>query len=119
MKNEDLEEIRQAIKAARSRSPGRFGHELRQQIIEHVARKRVEGETVRHALAPFSLSTSVYFGWLQNKAKSPPVSARFLPVRVAAERSERKAACVYGPSGMRIEGLSVDEMAELIKRLDA
>ena len=119
MRNEQFENLRQAIEEARSGGQRRFGPELREQIIRYVAHSRAQGVTIKQALMPLALSTSVYFGWLQQSGSKAAARPRFLPVRVAAEKVERKGVSVHGPMGVRIEGLAVDEIAELIKRLHA
>ncbi len=124
MKNADLEELQREILAARNRTAAGRGHvppAVRDRAIKHVAERRAAGETLEALAQSLGLNLQTLKGWLQRQRESIVAShaASLRAVRVVAETTAPGArrVTVWGPRGLRIDDLSLDDVAELVRRL--
>jgi hypothetical protein len=109
--------VRAQVRALGTRGRGqRYPIALRRQILAYVAARRAQGATLRAASREVDMSWRTVEHWLHDgkdeKAVLRPVT---LTPSVAPERVA--SVVVHGPRGLRIEGLDVRQLAELLARL--
>jgi hypothetical protein len=89
--------------------------ELKREALEYVAARREQGATEETAAAEINLSALTISRWRRERASSSP---RFLPVVIEQPSAEAvRQLVVHGPCGLRVEGLDIDGLAALVRRL--
>lgn len=120
----DFRQEAEAIRLARVRlgrvSRGNpYPAALRARIVAYVDARRATGAArTRAACAELGIPEISYSRW--RRSSSTPtlsVAGGFVPVTVSAPRREEAGFVVHGPSGVRVEGMSIAQLAELIRRL--
>ena len=117
MKNEErAERLRGALATAERAGAGRpYPKELRAAAVEHRREREREGAALGEVAAELGVSAITLERWSR---KSPERSASFRAIELVGEPVRRASAVVvHGPRGLRIEGLTVSEIAELVERL--
>ena len=107
--------IRKRVAALGERTRGqRIPRELREEIASYARGRRAEGERVREIASEVGVSPESIRRW----TASPPEEhgRAVLPVRVQEEIAH-DGIVVVTPSGVRVEGLDVEQAAELVHRL--
>ena len=115
--NDRAAEYRAKLDEMRRRGGGRFRTPagLRDEVAVWATKLRSEGHGVGQIAAAIGMSETTLGKWL-----SPKVSAGELRrVRVAtdAASSGRPGLVVVTPEGYRLEGLSIDEAVDVLRRL--
>lgn len=105
----ELEVVRERLNKERSPS-GRITEALRREVIAVVAQARKTGLGYREIAESIGVSFHTMMGWRQRDKRQ-----RLKPVRMSTP--PRPSPTVHGPRGMRVEGLTVAEVAELWLRL--
>jgi transposase len=105
-----LEAIRQAVSGLGRRGRGNaYPKGLRSEIVDYARARRSAGIPIETIGAELGMPWRTIRRWL------PAVRGkRFRPIEIIATRRE---VVVHGPYGLRIEGLDVDGVAELVRRL--
>jgi AcrR family transcriptional regulator len=117
MKSEQrARQLREALERAERSGAGRpYPEALRRAAIEYQRERGHEGASLRQVAAELGVSDASLVRWSRGKQES---AAMFRAIEVVAEPVERKSAIVvHGPRGLRIEGLTVAELAGLLERL--
>ena|SRR6478609_516331 len=114
MRDQEREALRTAIVVSRRTRRGPFSRELRERLIAHIDQARARGdsvETISHALG---LCSKTVYGWL-SKAKP----SRLRQIQVVSERPAQAhgTLSMRGPAGTSVEGLSVDDVVVIWRRL--
>jgi transposase len=106
--------FRAAVRQAGRRGAGRrYPAVVRRQGAAYLAARRAAGATVSTVTRELAIRRDTLLGWARPAgAQSKP---RFMPVAVVEERASR--IVVHGPHGVRVEGLDVAGVAELLRRL--
>ncbi|MDC3958906.1 hypothetical protein [Polyangium jinanense] len=92
---------------------------MRRQAIEYFWPRRDEGATIAEIGPEIGLHWRTLYGWAKGGVSPQLPMAGFSPVEII----EALAAEVRGPivvqhrSGLRVEGLDLDALAELLRRL--
>lgn len=88
---------------------------LRDEIAVWARKRRAEGEVVASIAAAIGLSETTLSKWLA----ADGVPGELRPVRVAAAVAgpRRSGLVVVTPDGYRLEGLSVDDAVDVLRRL--
>lgn len=104
--------LRQALaRAAEGRGRPRYPEALRQRVVTHVRDRRARGASLRQLADELGLAVPTLVRW-----GGPPPA--FRPVLVEpAPRAAPGHLVVHGPGGLRVEGLTLDEAVELVRRL--
>lgn len=117
MKNEErVERLRGALATAERTGAGRpYPEALRAAAVDYRRERERQGAAVREVAAELGVSAISLERWSRRR-REHETSFRAIelvgdPVRRASE------AVVHGPRGLRIEGLTVSQIAELIERL--
>ena len=117
MKRDEEASLRAAIKAVRQgRERPRFPRNLKDRIFEFVRRHHAEDESIRSIAERLGMRRQTLWNW--KKHWDQPV-AMLRTVEVVSEMPapvERRVT-VVGPGGSRVEDLSLDEVAELWRKL--
>ena len=110
---DELSEIRQAIEALGKRGPRpRYPKELRERIVSYAQAELQRGHNVEEIAAELGMKWRTLQRW-----RSEHKQGQFRRVQVVPNAPASKTLTLYGPLGVRLEGLALDEVAELIRRL--
>jgi len=114
MRDQEREALRTAIVVSRRTRRGPFSRELRERLIAHVHQARARGDSVETISLALGLCSKTVYGWL-SKAKP----SRLRQIQVVSERptQPRGALLMRGPAGTCVEGLSVDDIAAIWRKL--
>jgi len=108
-------EFRLATRRLRSRGPGRrYPASMRQKAEEYLRTRRQAGVPVGLIARELGLGSGTLARWAAKHRGSTSVA--FVPVKVAAA-PVGAGVVVHAPGGLRIEGLEVAALADLVRRL--
>jgi hypothetical protein len=108
--------VGRAVRAGRTESAGgrvRFTASARRAALDHIERRRGEGVSLAAAARETGVPYLTLRRWRAG-ARSRPA---FRQVAVVAPERVGRGLVVVLPSGLRVEGLDVDGVAELARRL--
>jgi len=95
-----------------SRGPGeRYPSALKARAIELAHKLRSSGATWSEIASALSLHMETVRCWCNEKSQ-----ARLRPVEIVPDEADKKV-CVVAPSGVRIEGITLEEALTLLERL--
>ena len=140
---DDLNKVRESVREALATrvSGARYPESIQRQGALYAAQRKLEGIGVGRAAVELGVSYWVLRAWIRSargprgdaksiatkraretrKATAPRKSReRFVPVAIAKEKhstAEESRWMVHGPCGIRVEGLSLDALATLIRKL--
>jgi len=104
---------------ARAENRGRSGRALRyseglhKEAVRYARRRQSQGESVASSARALGVSVENLHRWMKESGESG-----FRTVTVAPESRESRGSVVLTtPQGFRVEGLSVEELAALIRAL--
>lgn len=104
--------FREAVRRAGRRGAGkRYPAEVRGQGAAYLAARRAAGVPMSAVLRELGLRRDTLARWVE---QAPAARPRFVPVSVVEEAA---GIVVHGPRGVRVEGLDVAGVAELLRRL--
>jgi hypothetical protein len=95
---------------AEQRAQGGVTEVLRSEVAAAIEQAHAAGESYEQLAKAVGVTTQTLSNWRALRKQG-----RFEQVRVAAPPTP--TVVVHGPSGLRIEGLSLDELAALWRRL--
>lgn len=115
-----LESIRRSISEMGKRGRGHaYPEPLRTEIIEYAAARRAAGVKIDTIGEELGIPWRTLVRWMPRVRKG-----RFRPVEIADKVEALKVSpsvtpgpVVHGPRGLRIEGLDLEGLAELVRRL--
>ena len=111
----DLKRLSERVRATRDRR-GRVPNELRREVVQLVEEERATGRTYTELARELGMSFPTLMGWRQRLKEK-----RVMPVHIRAREVlatvQEQTHAVHGPGGMRIDGMSIADIAELWKRL--
>lgn len=135
-----LELLRERIADAPTNRRGyrRYARELRRDIENHTASRVAEGASYQAIAAELGLAAATLLNWCKDSSSKPPPVGRpmgFRPVEVRAATNRNSVSSsskmskdgefqavsrpvVVLPSGVRIEGLTLSEVPDFLKRLE-
>lgn len=113
----DVGGLRRRVHALGSRHRGaRVPAALRAAIAAYARDERATGASCRAIAERLGVSAESIRRWARAEPARDDDMAALVPVHVVAE-AVGKTLTIWSPTGYRIEGLSVDETAELLRRL--
>src|SRR5690606_1669475 len=114
MRDEKLEALKTTIVAERSSKRGPFSPELCQRLIEHVAGARARGQSVETISRELGLCSKTMYGWLSRAKLS-----QLRRVQVVGEEPTQPCGSLSmrGPAGTCVEGLSLDDVVAIWRKL--
>lgn len=97
----------------------RYSEEARTAALEVLTRRRREGRSYARVAAEVGIHVATLRAW--QRAETAMVAAKspttFCPVEVISTAVPGRGHVVHGPRGIRVLDLTLDEVAELIRRL--
>ena len=110
------EQLRARVRAMETRGRGRrYPEDLVNAAVAYVTARRAKGITLRAAAREIELSWRTVEHWLHHRR--PAREATLRRVTIAPPLRAAPAVTVVTPQGVRVEGLDVEQAAELLKRL--
>jgi hypothetical protein len=108
--------FREAMRRAGHRGPGRrYPAELRQRGAEYLRARKTAGAPLSAIVRELGVRRETLAGWVAPAKAEAETRPRFVPVSVLEAPTGR--IVVHGPGGVRIEGLDVAGVADLLRRL--
>jgi len=89
----------------------RYPEALKREAVEYLAERRSVGRDINTAAAELDVPSNTLRVWA---ATPRSVGAGFVPVTIVGEESR---IVLHGPGGIRVEGLDVATLADLLRRL--
>jgi transposase len=113
-----VEEIRAALVRGKDAVGRPYSEEARRAVLALVERRRREGTGLTRIAEEIGVSAGTLRKWTQQRpARTGGAVAEFCEVEIVAARTEVPALVIHGPSGLRIEGATIAQCAELFRRL--
>lgn len=109
-------EFRAAVRRAGPRGTGRrYPPALRRMAAEYFRRRRASGASVEAISRELGVKRHTLVEW----AAAPQIATmpQFVPVNVVADAPAMSRLVVYGPGGVRVVGLDLAGVADLLRRL--
>lgn len=98
-----------------ARRNGRVPAQLQAAAVQYAAQRQSAGASLKEVGAELAMSVHTLSYWRARHAHAPSTS--LARVRIVDPDAARDTVVVHGPGGLRIEGLSLDHVVELIARL--
>jgi transposase len=117
---EQLKQLRREIeKLGRPGRGKRYPAELRNTVTEYIVARREDGSSWYRIAADLGLSSTAVKRWhdMAREAEDAAGAPAFKPVRVTGVEHIERGVVVVCPGGYRVEGLSVDSAAALLRAL--
>lgn len=110
-------EFKAEVRRAGPRGAGRrYPPAARRLAVEYFRRQRAAGTSVEAISRGLGVKRHTLVGW--TVAPEPSAGGpTFVPVSVVADAATSSRIVVHGPGGVRIEGLDLAGVAELLRRL--
>ena len=106
-------ELRRAVERVQSGGRGkRFPKPLRSKLIAYIRVRRQAGATLKTIASEIGIGFKTISRWLLEEHKGPA----FRRVQVVEQQPKRRLT-VHGPCGLRVEGMALEQLAELLRRL--
>ncbi len=109
----DFTTLKMKLTAARQAGRFRYTEEMKRQILACVAEEVERGTSKTRAIKTLGVGWDSYHRW----AEALGASSAFASVRVQAavvERAERREIVLVSPTGWRVEGLRMEDVARLL-----
>jgi hypothetical protein len=108
----EANELKKQLAAARAARRGSYPSALREKVVAYAAKRRAQRVSRDRVATELGMSAATLSYWCAPARRSPSLA----PVTVIAEAAPRQEVLVEcGP--LRIRGLDVNGVAELLKRL--
>lgn len=104
--------LRQALaRAAEGRGRPRYPEALRQRVVAHVRDRRARGASLRQLADELGVAAPTLVRWAEPRPAFRPVLVEPTPQAAPGH------LVMHGPGGLRVEGLTLEQAAELLRRL--
>jgi transposase len=110
-----IDDIRTALVRSNEGVGRPYPARLRTQVLAHVEQRRRAGIALQAVAAELGLSATTLRKWKRHAAGT--AHSVFCEVEVVGSTAPPSAIVVHGPAGLRIEGATVADIAELVRRL--
>ncbi len=113
--DEQREELKVALSKLGEMGRGkRYPRVLLEKLLSYTVARRRQGATLLAVGGELGMNWKTLARWVGERKSAP----RFERVQVAAAPAATQTLIVHGPRGLRIEGIDVGGVAELLRRLD-
>jgi transposase-like protein len=110
-----IDEIRTALVRSDEGVGRPYPAHLRAAVLAHAEQRRRAGVSLEAFAAEIGLATTTLRKWMRNAlAAAHPA---FCEVEIVPAPAPPSALVVHGPAGLRIEGATIADVAELVRRL--
>jgi hypothetical protein len=110
-----IDDIRTALVRSNEGVGRPYPAQLRSQVLAHVERRRHAGIALEAVAAELGLAATTLRKWKHDAAGT--ARPAFVEVEIVSPSAPPSALVVHGPAGLRIEGATLAEIAELVRRL--
>ena len=113
-------EVRTALAALGKRGrTTRIPDDVRAMVVRYARQQRRRGVSWRTISTELGLSATAMQRWAKRRerSRSRRAAAMVLPVQVREERLDERSLAVVTPSGMRVEGLSLEGAVRVLQQL--
>jgi hypothetical protein len=114
MSDSGKDELKALVVRARQEKQGPFPETLRQRVLRYALERWRAGVPVKTVAEEIGVSGATLSYWRSQVTAGRHEKLR--PVKVV-ERAPHRAYTVRGPCGTHVDGLSLDEIAELFRKL--
>jgi transposase-like protein len=111
-----IEQAVQDVEAADVRPGQRYPKELRERVTELGRRLRQQGRSWSCLADTFGVTQATLKRWIGDTSKVSLLRPVVVADEVTSRAADRPEYTLVGPSGWRVEGLSLGDLAELIHR---
>lgn len=112
----DIKALREKLEEDRGRG-GRTPAALQAMVVKVSEDRHRAGASIKAISTELGISVHTLSYWRSAHRKQSTAALAKVKVVRTAERPDRPEITVHGPRGLRIEGLSLPQLAELIARL--
>jgi transposase len=112
----DIKALREKLEEDRGRG-GRTPRALQAVVVKFSEDRHKAGASIKAISNEIGISVHTLSYWRSVHRRLPGATLAKVKVVRATERPDRPEITVHGPRGLRIEGLSLPQLAELIARL--
>jgi transposase-like protein len=113
-----VDEIRAALVRSNEGIGRPYPTHVRRAVLAHVARQRRAGVSLETCAAEIGMSATTLRKWKREGAGLAAEHApAFCEVEIVEPRAPASALVVHGPAGLRIEGATMADIADLFRRL--
>lgn len=110
-------ELRAEAKQTEGRGPrARFSGAFKARVVEYFRERAGQGASQAAVAAELGLSDRTMGRWCRKAGRTAKTSA-FRAVTLEAQPARAGGLLVHGPGGLRVEGLDVAGLAELLRAL--
>lgn len=118
MSKKEIEELRSLVLSERSGERGPFSSGLRARLQTFLKAKLREGESLKRVGEELGLSKATVHYWRSRWSEENKDTAKLRRVKVVSEKAvSGRTVTLHGPAGTRIEGLGLDDVAALWRKL--
>jgi|SRR6185437_3507647 len=110
-----IDEIRTALVRSNEGVGRPYPAHLRAAVLAHAERRRRAGMGLEAFAAELGLSATTLRKWKREAATV--VQPAFCAVEIVTPSAPASALVVHGPAGLRIDGATIADIAELVRRL--
>ena len=111
------EELQQALSTLEQRGRGKpYPKGLLEKLLSYTVARRRQGATLMTIGTELGMSWRTLARWLSGRAKSQRFE-RVEVIRPTIAPVAARALVVHGPRGLRIEGLDIDGIAKLVRKV--
>lgn len=113
------EELKALLSRSRSGGQTFFPRTVRDRVVRYVERQRQHGASVKATARELGLSHHTLAYW-RSEVKKPKSEGKIRRVRVVRDRNKRaepRTLVIRGAAGTTVEGLTVDDVVEILRRL--
>jgi transposase len=113
-----IEEVRTALVRCKEGVGRPYPEHVRSTVLVLAERQRRAGVGLASFAAEVGMSATTLRKWKRAaEVGAGAVPAAFCEVEIVAPRPPTSTLVVHGPSGLRIEGATITDIAELVRRL--
>jgi len=120
MSDQEVEEMKALILSDRKARRGPFSREVRERVQGYLKEKWRSGRSLKVLGTELGLSDHTVQYWRARWGEREEAQPKLRRVKVVKEKRQawtKSRVTMHGPCGTRIEGLHLDEVAALLRRL--
>ncbi len=119
MSEDEAKALRAAVeKKQREVGRGPFKPDLRARLVAHVKQRCAAGESVGKIARSLGLSEQTVWSWRKpGRRKGGEAKLRQVAIALVEPQAAKHQLVVRGPAGLLIEGVTLDELVALWRRL--
>ena len=118
MSDQEIEELKALVLTDRKERRGPFSKQVRERVQGYLKKKWRSGVSLKRVGQELGLSDHTVQYWRARWSERGEEGAKLRRVEVVAESApSARVVTVHGPAGTRVDGLSLDEVTTLWRKL--